>query len=116
KHGGSRHRQAAQKLTLTVGSAREEPPRDTGDFTGDCVRYSRFWESSAALLARLPAKPARNAEQAQAAERIKQAARDARGRFLSAHVEAVYDRLTQNRSRFIRVEQLVYDEIGRAHV
>ncbi len=30
-------------------------PRDTGDFAGDCVRYSRFWESSAALLARLPA-------------------------------------------------------------
>ena len=96
-------------MTLTEASAREEPPRDTGDFTGDCVRYSRFWESSAARLARLPAKPARNAEQAQAAERIKQAARDARGRFLSAHVEAVYDRLTQNRSRFIRVEQLVYD-------
>jgi thioesterase DpgC len=76
---------------------------------GDCSRYSRFWESSAALLARLPAKPARNAEQAQEAERIKEAARDARGRFLSAHAEGIYDRLTQKRSRFIRVEQLVYD-------
>ena len=28
--------------------------------------------------------------------------RDARGRFLSAHAEAVYDRLTQKRSRFVR--------------
>jgi thioesterase DpgC len=84
-------------------------PRDTGDFAGDCARYSRFWESSTALLARLPAKPARDAQQAEAAERIKQVAREARTRFLRAHVEAVYDRLTHNRSRFIRVEQLVYD-------
>ncbi len=96
-------------MTFTEASAREEPPRDTGDFAGDCARYSRFWESSAARLARLPAKPARNADEAQAAEQIKQAARDARARFLSAHVEGVYDRLTQKRSRFIRVEELVYD-------
>ena len=84
-------------------------PRDTGEFAGDCARYTRFWESSAALLARLPAKPARDAQQVEAAERIKQVAREARTRFLRAHVEAVYDRLTHNRSRFIRVEQLVYD-------
>jgi thioesterase DpgC len=84
-------------------------PRDAGDFAGDCTRYSRFWESSTALLARLPAKPARDAQQAEAAEQIKQIAREARTRFLRAHVEAVYDRLTHNRSRFIRVEQLVYD-------
>ncbi|HEY6239673.1 MAG TPA: enoyl-CoA hydratase/isomerase family protein [Burkholderiales bacterium] len=95
--------------SVTEASAREAAPRDTADFAGDCARYSRFWESSAALLARLPSKPARNAEQAQAAESIKQAAREARGRFLSAHAEGVYDRLTQKRSRFIRVEQLVYD-------
>ena len=96
-------------MTFIGALPREEPPRDTGDFAGDCARYSRFWESSAALLARPPAKAARNADEAQAAEQLKQAARDARSRFLSAHAEAVYDRLTQNRSRFIRVEQLVYD-------
>ena len=95
--------------TVTEASAREAAPRDTGDFAGDCTRYSRFWESSAALLARLPAKPARNAEQAQAAEQIKRAARESRGRFLSAHAETIYDRLTQNRSRFVRVEYLVYE-------
>ena len=97
------------EATVTGLSVQEAAPQATGDFAGDCARYSRFWESSAALLARLPAKPSRNAEQAQAAEQIKQAARDARGRFLSAHAEGLYDRLTQNRSRFIRVEQLVYD-------
>ena len=95
--------------TVTEASAREAAPGDTGDFAGDCTRYSRFWASSAALLARLPAKPARNAEQVEAAEQIKRGARDSRSRFLSAHVEAIYDRLTQNRSRFVRVEQLVYE-------
>jgi thioesterase DpgC len=90
-------------------SNREAAPRDTSDFAGDCARYSRFWRSSVARLARLPAKPSRNAEQAEAAEQIKREARTARSRFLAAHAEAVYDRLTQKRSRFIRVEQLVYD-------
>src|SRR5258708_847111 len=107
--GGSRHRQAAKNVTFTKASAREAAPRDTGDFAGDCARYSRFWESRAALLARLPAKPARNAEQAEAAEQIKREARTARSRFLAAHAGAVYDRLTQNCSRFVRVDQLVYD-------
>jgi len=84
-------------------------PRDVTDFANDCARYSRYWETSAARLARLPAKPRRSAQEAEAAEAIKREARAARSGFLSAHVEAVYDRLTQNRSRFIRVEQLVYD-------
>jgi thioesterase DpgC len=84
-------------------------PRDVTDFANDCARYSRYWETSAARLARLPAKPRRSAQEVEAAEAIKREARAARSGFLSAHVEAVYDRLTQNRSRFIRVEQLVYD-------
>ncbi len=84
-------------------------PAPPGDFAGDSARCARLWESSAVQLARLPAKPARDAEQALAAEEIKQTARDARGAFLAAHAEDLYDRLTQNRSRFVRVEQLVYD-------
>ena len=84
-------------------------PPDTGDFTGDRERYSPFWAASAAMLAQLPAKPARNAGQADAAEHIKRVAREARTRFLSAHAGAVYDRLTRSRTRFVRVEQLIYD-------
>jgi thioesterase DpgC len=84
-------------------------PADTADFAGDCIRYSRFWKTSAQMLARLPAKPERNGEQAQAAEQIKRVARDARQDFLRAHAAAVYDKLTKNRSRFVRVEQLIYD-------
>jgi thioesterase DpgC len=57
----------------------------------------------------LPPKPARNSEEAQSAENIKREARAARGRFLAAHAGAVYDRLTRNRSRFVRVEDLVVE-------
>jgi thioesterase DpgC len=84
-------------------------PQETADFPEDCARYSRYWERSAALLARLPAKPQRSAEETQAAEEIKREARAARSRFLAAHAESLYDRLTQNRSRFLRVEKLVYE-------
>ncbi len=81
----------------------------SGDFALDCARFSKFWEAGAALLARLPTKPMRDAGEAQAAEHIKREAREARTAFLAAHVESVYDRLTQGRSRFVRVEQLVVD-------
>jgi (3,5-dihydroxyphenyl)acetyl-CoA 1,2-dioxygenase len=84
-------------------------PPDTADFAGDCIRYSRFWKTSMQMLARLPGKPQRDAAQAEAAEQIKRVARDARLAFLDAHAVAVYDKLTRNRSRFVRVEQLIYD-------
>ena len=84
-------------------------PADTGDFSGDCTRYSRYWQSGAALLAQLPAKTARNVVQAQAADQINRVARGARTRFLSAHVGPLYDRLTRSRTRFVRVEQIIYD-------
>ncbi|HET7764128.1 MAG TPA: enoyl-CoA hydratase/isomerase family protein [Burkholderiales bacterium] len=86
-----------------------DAPRDTADFALDCARYSRYWETATARLAKLPAKPSRSAAESEAAEGIKREAREARGRFLAAHADAVYDRLTQNRSRFVRVEKLVYD-------
>jgi thioesterase DpgC len=86
-----------------------DQPGPTADFAGDCARFSRYWESSTALLAQLPAKPGRSAEEQRAAERIMGEARAARSRFLAAHAEAVYDRLTRNRSRFVRVEDLVVE-------
>ena len=94
---------------VTESSAPEEAPRASGDFAVDCTLFSEFWKAGAALLARLPARPMRDAAETQAAERIQREAREARSRFLAAHVESVYDRLTQSCSRFVRVEQLVYD-------
>jgi len=84
-------------------------PADTADFAGDCIRYSRFWQTSAQILARLPAKPQRGAREAEAAEQIKRVARDTRRSFLRAHAAAVYDKLTRNRGKFVRVETLIYD-------
>jgi thioesterase DpgC len=85
------------------------PAGSSRDFAGDCIRYSRFWQTSAQILARLPAKPQRDPQQADAAAQILRVARETRAAFLRAHATAVYDKLTRNRSRFVRVEQIIYD-------
>src|SRR5579862_1696011 len=77
------------------------------DFAGDCGRYAAYWKLARELLGHLPAKPARNDEQAKAAEIIQQKARAARHRFLTQHVGSVYRALTKDHSRFVRVEELV---------
>lgn len=96
-------------MTARQDIAQAAAPEGTADFDRDCGRYSRYWEASGALLARLPAKPERSPDEAQTAEQIKQEAQAARRRFLGAHAETVYEKLTKNRSCFVRVEQLVYD-------
>ena len=53
-------------------------PDSTDDFAGDCRRYAVYWKLARELLGHLPAKPARNDEQAKAVEIIQQKARDAR--------------------------------------
>ena len=82
---------------------------DTADYDLDVRSYSPVWQRSYELLARLPPKPARNPDEAQAAAAILAVARDHRERFLAAHVEAVYDRVTEKRSRFMRVEDIVFE-------
>jgi thioesterase DpgC len=77
------------------------------DFAGDCRRYAAYWKLARELLGHLPAKPARSDEQAKAAEIIQQKARGARQRFLTRHVSSVYQALTKDYSRFVRVEELV---------
>src|ERR1700749_3495506 len=82
-------------------------PVSTDDFAGDCGRYTAYWKFSRELLSTLPSKPARNAEQASVAETVIERTRATRQRFLTQHVAAVYQALTQNYSRFLRVETLV---------
>jgi (3,5-dihydroxyphenyl)acetyl-CoA 1,2-dioxygenase len=83
-------------------------PKRAGDFYVDRPRYERFWQLSADLIARLPKKPARNPAQAAAASAILTAARAHREHFLAAHCEELYDELTRQRSRFIRLDDLVF--------
>ena len=82
-------------------------PDSTDDFASDCRRYTAYWRLARELLASLPARPGRNEEQATVAETIQQKARAARQRFLAQHAASVYQALTQNYSKFLRVEALV---------
>ena len=81
----------------------------TGDFRGDAENFSRLWRIGAELIARLPGKPLRSDAQAAAAAAIFDRDRAARERFLGAHVETLYRRLTDDLAKFKRVENLVGD-------
>jgi enoyl-CoA hydratase/carnithine racemase len=79
------------------------------DYRRDTEKFSRRWQIGAELLARLTSKPARSDAQAAAATTIAQRDRAARTAFLHLHTEALYGRLTENFSKFKRVEELVRD-------
>lgn len=83
-------------------------PAGTADYDSDVRRYGQYWTRGNALLATLPKKPQRNAAESAAAAAILNAAREHREKFLAAHAAALYDRLTQNRTRFVRLEELVF--------
>lgn len=87
----------------------ENTPASTGDQEEDIVRYAAFWARAQQLLKHLPAKPRRNEAETAAAGTVISAARSSRDRFLAAHRDWIYDRLTKNRTAFVRVEDLVYD-------
>ena len=75
-------------------------------------RHSRirapFGAARQALLRRLPLKPRRNEAEQAAADALLSDARASRESFLAAHVEPVYDRLTERGSTFRRLDELVY--------
>ncbi len=72
------------------------------------ARSSAFWRRSAALLGRLPAKSRRNEAERVAAEALLSDAHASRESFLAAHVEPIYDRLTERGSTFLRIDDLLY--------
>ena len=92
-----------------MDSVVSKPAVTVGDFAADAAAFSSYWREQAARLARMPARPKRNAVEFDTAEAIKQTARDARFTFLRAHARTVYDRLTDGRRKFVRLERLVYD-------
>lgn len=85
------------------------PVAASGDFAADVAAFSAYWRDTAERLSRLPAKPKRDATTYDAAENLKQAAREARFVFLRCHARTLYDRLTDNRRKFVRIERLAYD-------
>jgi thioesterase DpgC len=83
-------------------------PKRTGDYYVDRPRYTRFWQLCGDLIGRLPRKPARSPAEADAAKSILATARDQREHFLAAHCEPLYDELTRQRTRFVRLEDLAF--------
>jgi (3,5-dihydroxyphenyl)acetyl-CoA 1,2-dioxygenase len=80
-----------------------------GDYRRDADNFWRQWRIGAELLTHLPQKSARSPAEASAAAAILERDREARQRFLAAHVETIYRRLTDNLTKFKRVEHLVRD-------
>ena len=83
-------------------------PVTTGEYESDARGYGAFWRRSAALLQRLPPKPRRTEAEQTAAEALLSATRASRESFLAVHVEQVYGLLTERRSIFRRLDDLVY--------
>jgi (3,5-dihydroxyphenyl)acetyl-CoA 1,2-dioxygenase len=79
------------------------------DFSADSRACSDFWALGRRLSAQLPKRTQRGPDQAAASQLIHRKERELRDRFLTLHAEEVYARLTANRSRFVRVEDLVQD-------
>jgi (3,5-dihydroxyphenyl)acetyl-CoA 1,2-dioxygenase len=86
----------------------ESFPITTGAFESDARDSSTFWRRSTSLLRKLPLKPRRSGVEQAAADALMSDARASRESFLAAHVEPVYDRLTERGSTFRRVDELVY--------
>jgi (3,5-dihydroxyphenyl)acetyl-CoA 1,2-dioxygenase len=91
----------------------EAEPGAATDYAADRHRFSVFWQKSARLVGSLPQRAHRSEAEQIAVRTIQDMARAARARFLARHANAVYDALTDGRSRFVRVEHLVTEA---AHV
>jgi thioesterase DpgC len=100
-----------ERVGLPTETARSwlagEPPL-RGEFAVDAAEFSQFWQRGAALLARLPKTPRRNAGERAAGALIRRVDRDARERFLDRHAETLYRQLTDDLRRFVRIEDLPY--------
>jgi enoyl-CoA hydratase/carnithine racemase len=81
----------------------------TGNFKRDAAAGTKYWRYGADLLAKLPNRPRRTAEQKLAAELILLACQRVREDFLQRHAETVYRKLTKNLAGFVRVDDLVYE-------
>lgn len=69
---------------------------------------ARYFELGQALLDRLPARPRRDEPEEEAAAGLRREMRDLRAAFLRAFGEVIYARLTEDYTRYLRVEELVY--------
>lgn len=79
------------------------------NFKRDAVAATKYWRAGSDFLSKLPKKSQRTREQQLAADIIQLNCRDTRERFLTNHADAIYRKLTNNLSSFVRVDDLPYD-------
>ena len=79
------------------------------NFKRDAAAATKYWRAGSDLLSKLSGKPKRTREQQLAADLILSNCRSARERFLKNHADAVYRKLTKNLTKFVRLDELVYD-------
>jgi (3,5-dihydroxyphenyl)acetyl-CoA 1,2-dioxygenase len=79
-----------------------------GEFDKDVELAVEYFAAAGQALAALPLKPERTAAQQTTAERLLDEARSVRQRFMGLHTAQVYDRLTEGRTRELRVAELAY--------
>ncbi|GAA2048262.1 hypothetical protein GCM10009839_62160 [Catenulispora yoronensis] len=84
-----------------------EPPRLSGSLGRDTIALADYVQAVEAPLETLPPRAERTPAQQHTAQTALDAARAARTSFLRRHVEAVYDRLTDNGDAHPRLEALV---------
>jgi thioesterase DpgC len=106
-HAATKSLRAAGVDEETVAQWLAAEPDGSRDYDSDRRRYAQFWKISDALIRHLPPKAKRSKLEAAAAQSLLAATRDKRERFLSAHCATLYDELTQQRSRFVRLQDLV---------
>jgi thioesterase DpgC len=95
----------ANDVNLWIGAL----PTLRGDFAYDSAVCSAFWDLGKRLRGQLSKKTVRNSNEITANEYIHQRERELREHFLDAHIEKLYDKLTNFGSKFLRVEQLVLE-------
>jgi len=93
----------------SVSSWTTVQPHVTDGFRRDLDQYISYWQQTYRLLSALPAKSSRSDVERIAAQTLLSAGRESRERFLDAYTRQLYDSLTAQRSRFVRVDRLVAD-------
>ena len=100
--------EAAGLPSAQVDAWRASVPSTVTSFDQAAAAASVHLVRGEALLARLPAPVDRNEREERAAAALRAALDAERSRFLRAHVEAVYEALTDGVKRAVRDEELVY--------
>ena len=77
-------------------------------FEADADAASEFFADGLEKIERLPPRPSRSADEQQRAQAVHAEMRATRVAFLRRHAGELYERLTDGREKFVRVEDLIY--------